>query len=68
MAAVSLGVSTEEFIFSITIIMLLWSQPRVESPRHAVANLMCVECGKLVACTDECVYILPIWQVHAQCT
>ena len=36
--------------------MLLWSQPRVESPRHAVANLMCVECGKLVACTDECVY------------
>ena len=28
----------------------------VESPQHAVANLMCVECGKLVACTDECVY------------
>ena len=50
----SLGVSTEEFRFSITIMLLWWSQPRVHEVSHAVAILMCLNVANL---QFECVHV-----------
>ena len=70
---IGLGVSTEEFRFSITIILIIMVESTKSEVSHAVANLMCLN-----------VYILAytLWvlqwsmnhfaylamQVHAQCT
>ena len=75
---IGLGVSTEEFRFIITIMLLWWSQPRVKSPSMQWL-IQCVwmwqTCG-----LNVCMYTLWVlqWsmnhfaylamQVHAQCT